>query len=436
MAGILTAPAPASAAAPSSKGERKRGSFTGVLCLPGEGEGQYRLVPASSLSGKGGESAAWAEADLADLPSSARIGLPARHLLVVPLWLQTTEREVLRELAQAQLERRALVRGDGTSAWELLPLVEEDGRTLVTAYLVDPELPPALLLPHVADFDAAVRFHALPPEAFVFWREEGGIALAYGKGSEGEAALVQFFPGAAQLDAVAAEVALLARSLAWEGIAAERPAVHLWGSFTPADAAVAEALFGAPPAVTADGFRRSLRIPARSLSLVPAPVRDERRAAREKSRRGRLLKVAAVVYLLAVAGLGGWFGWMKWEERRLAAQVAQDAPTVAALSRTADLWKALAPAVDPSSYPMEPLLSVVKVLPAEMRLTKFEASPVTGKLLLVGEGKDAASAFAFLREVRKDDFLKRWTWTMPQPKVLPNNHAQFQLEGTRVGVAQ
>ncbi len=299
----------------------------------------------------------------------------------------------------------------------------------MSAFLVDAELPSTLLLPGIAEYDAAARFHALPDEAFVFWAEQGGIVLAYGKG--GEVAALHFFPGAVRIDAVLPEVALLVRSLSWEGVVAERPAVHLWGSFGPGDAAAVEAVFGIPPVVEADGFSRSLRLPKKSLSLVPPPVREERRVARDRSRKGRVLKVFALAYLLALVAVGGLLGWMKWDESRLAAAVAQDAPTVASLSRTADQWRALSPAVDPSYYPLEALLAVVQILPQEMRLTKFEDSSSAGKLLLAGEGKDAASAFAFLHATQKDPFLKKWAWTMPQPKVLPNNRAPFQLEGSR-----
>ncbi|HEY8967173.1 MAG TPA: hypothetical protein VIM58_12045 [Candidatus Methylacidiphilales bacterium] len=403
----------------------------GGLCLPNGEAGSYVLARFPK-PGEAPSLDAWSEDDLASLPGGTRLGLPARHLLAVPVWLQTTEQDVLRELTRAQLERRGLLRTDGAGdeAWEFLPLAEEEGRTLVAAYLVDPELPAALLQPAVADYDAAARFHALPDEAFVFWPEQGGIALAYGRG--GEAAFLHFFPGARTVAEVAAEVALLARSLSWEGVVAERPAVHLWGAFGPADAAAAEALFGVPPVVDPDGFRRSLRVPKRALSLVPSPVRAERRASRERSRRAGLLKAGALAYALVLLAVLGTLGWMKWDERRLKAESAELAPGVAALVRDAEQWKALSPAVDPSYYPLEPLLALVQVLPGEMRLTKFETA-AAGKLLVVGEGKDAASAFAFLHAIRKDPFLKKWTWTMPQPKVLPSNRAQFQMEASRVG---
>jgi hypothetical protein len=72
----------------------------------------------------------------------------------------------------------------------------------------------------------------------------------------------------------------------------------------------------------------------------------------------------------------------------------------------------------------------VQTLPPEVRLTQFEHN--AGRLLLMGESKDATSAFKYLGNIQADPYLKKWTWSMPQPQLLPNNRAQFQLEGIRV----
>lgn len=52
---------------------------------------------------------------------------------------------------------------------------------------------------------------------------------------------------------------------------------------------------------------------------------------------------------------------------------------------------------------------------------------------MVGESSDAANAFKFLNGMQSDASVKKWTWTMPQPILLPSNRARFQLEGTHEG---
>jgi hypothetical protein len=166
---------------------------------------------------------------------------------------------------------------------------------------------------------------------------------------------------------------------------------------------------------------------------VPAPIRARRLAKRNDAQRGQLAIGLAAAYLVFVlAGLGA-FAHLKWREHALETGLKANAGTVDRLSETAARWQAVRPAVDPAMYPMECLRACVQVLPAEVRLTQFQHAPQ--KVLVMGEGKDAASIVRFFNAVKADPFLKQWTWAMPQPQVMANNHAQFQLEGTHAETA-
>jgi hypothetical protein len=46
-----------------------------------------------------------------------------------------------------------------------------------------------------------------------------------------------------------------------------------------------------------------------------------------------------------------------------------------------------------------------------------------------GEANTAALAYEFIDKVKKNPDLRSFQFDMAAPRILPNNHAQFRLEG-------
>ena len=392
-----------------------------ALCLPDEiGWRLWSPVPgAGTLS-----SQPLAPDRLADAPAGSRIGLPARHLLAFPLWLQTVDAALFRELARVQLERRGLLR-DGAAAWDHLLVCQEEGRSLVAVFLVQADLPPALLAFRPGAYEAAARCRPLPENAWVVWRELGGLAVAATRQSR--PVCLHFFPETLSVAEAAGELGALRRLLAWEGVLAEGTGCLLWGDFAADDTAAAAGAFGT--AVRQEPLPMPQPPPSQPLSLTPPAVGAEGRRHQQSRRQRSLFLYAGAAYAVLVLAVAAGLAWQQAQARKLAAGLKADAPAVERLSAAAAAWRAVAPAIDSSYYPLECLRACVQALPPEVRLTEYDHSP--GKVLLVGEGKDAASIFHFLDAIKADPFLKQWTWAMPQPLLLPNNRAQFHLEGTR-----
>ena len=91
-------------------------------------------------------------------------------------------------------------------------------------------------------------------------------------------------------------------------------------------------------------------------------------------------------------------------------------------------WKSLAPAVDVRYYPVEILLHLYESLPSpDVRITTYNQS--ARQISVDGEANTAALAYQFADKVKKNQQLQIFQFTMADPRILPNGHAQYRLEG-------
>jgi len=120
--------------------------------------------------------------------------------------------------------------------------------------------------------------------------------------------------------------------------------------------------------------------------------------------------------------------FLRIEAGRLGRKIERDAPRTEFVKATDARWRALAPAIDPRFYPIEVLEHLFESLPsADVRITKFEQS--ARQLSVEGEANTAALAYQFADKVKKHPDLQMLQFDMAAPKILPNDHAQYRLEG-------
>ena len=78
--------------------------------------------------------------------------------------------------------------------------------------------------------------------------------------------------------------------------------------------------------------------------------------------------------------------------------------------------------------PVEVLLHLFQSLPSQdVHITGYNQS--ARQVSVDGEANSAQLAYDFAEKVKKDPGLQVFQFTMADPRILPNGHAQFRLEG-------
>ena len=164
------------------------------------------------------------------------------------------------------------------------------------------------------------------------------------------------------------------------------------------------------------------------LNLLPESWRARRsQLVRQGEWRKRLIwaggAYVALFFLFLV-----YFAYSRFAIGRLDRLIARDAPETEFVRAAETNWKALAPAIDSRYYPVEILLHLFESLPSpDVRITTYNQS--ARQISVDGEANTAALAYQFAEKVKKNPGLNVFQFNMADPRILPNNHAQFRLEG-------
>jgi hypothetical protein len=173
------------------------------------------------------------------------------------------------------------------------------------------------------------------------------------------------------------------------------------------------------------------------IELPPAPVKLN--LLPESWRRRRLQLVRQAEWRRRLLWIGGgygalllllfaYLGLLRFQIAGLDRHIAHDTPGTEFVRATEAKWKALAPAIDAHYYPVEILLHLFESLPsADVRITAYNQS--ARQISVDGEANTAALAYQFIEKVKKNPDLQSFQFDMAAPRILPNNHAQFRLEG-------
>ena len=164
------------------------------------------------------------------------------------------------------------------------------------------------------------------------------------------------------------------------------------------------------------------------LNLLPESWRARRaQLVRLKQWRKRLL-IAAAAYAALLFLFFAYLLILRFQIRRLDRKISADAPKTEFVRATEGKWRALSPAIDPHYYPIEVILHLFDSLPsADVRVTIFNQS--ARQISVDGEANSAALAYQFADKVKKNPDLQTFQFELGAPKLLPNDHAQFRLEG-------
>jgi hypothetical protein len=164
------------------------------------------------------------------------------------------------------------------------------------------------------------------------------------------------------------------------------------------------------------------------LNLLPDSWRQRRTQLAKRSEWQRRLTLAGGAYAALFLLFVLYLGYARFAVARLDRLIARDAPPTQFIRETESNWKALAPAIDSRFYPVELLHHVSQDLPsADVHITAYNQS--SRQVSIDGEANSAALAIQFAEKVKKDAALQNFRFDMAAPRILPNSHAQFRLEG-------
>lgn len=357
------------------------------------------------------------------------LGLPVAVVLAQRLRLPTVDREEFEEMARIQIEKAMPYSTEEmTTASEIISETEEG--SVISAVAVHNEklselAAPLLsfgLIPSQVTVYAAQRAatHAPVGAALLIYPESDAIVC--GISEEGKLSFTRTLDAADPLQ-LQRDLPQLTLSAELQGINTSFPKILL-----------DESLYGLRD--TVEGiFATSVELIAvevppadTGLNLLPESWRQRRAQVVKRGEwRKRIIWAGGayaallVLFLLCLLVL-------RLEIGRLGRKIAKDAPRTEFVKMTAARWRSLAPAIDPRYYPIEVLVHLSESLPsADVRITKFDQS--ARQLSVEGEANTAALAYQFADKVKKNPDLQMFQFDMAAPRLLPNEHAQYRLEG-------
>lgn len=364
-------------------------------------------------------------ADCQSSTSSLVIGLPASACRSLGLILPMAEHELLGQMVETQLERQGLRAGDGglrPHRWHLLG--QQSGMAVISVDVLADPFPDHLTVNHASDYVAALRLLDLPENQLVVVEEQGELVVAYSYHGRLFRSHI-FAPAGAAPEEVATELRVTRLALEAQPVLGQIEGVTLVGRGWEADRI--GRLLDLPVRVLESLPRAGQLESARNEALLPVSVRQAREQAR---RRAKLLRHGILGALLYAALVFLGFAYLNHHEKRAAElrrQVDLTTAPAAAVKKTAEAWKALAPALDTNRYPMVLMAEITSLMPPSgIVLREFDGR--LADIELRGEARDAQLAYQFLEDLQKHRVLGRYTWSMPQPSVREKT-ASFRAQG-------
>jgi hypothetical protein len=357
------------------------------------------------------------------------LGLPISIVLAQRLRLPTVDPTEFPEMVRIQIEKALPFSPEEvTTDFELIEQNETD--SVVSAVAVRnqqlSELAAPLLdsgyIPHQVTVYAAQRATTHAPEGQALLIYPEGEALVSAVTENGKVSLTRTLEGItpAQLQT---DLPQLALSAELQGISSTFSTVLLDETCYELRDTVGEIMESQPGLVGVETPPASVK-----LNLLPESWRQRRaQLVKHDEWRKRVIWAGGIYAGLLLLFLI-YFGYLRFEIGRVARSIARDAPQTEFVRGAAANWQALGPAIDARYYPVEVLLHLFQSLPSPaVRVTAYNQS--ARQISVDGEADTAALAYQFADKVKKNPDLQIFQFSMADPRILPNSHAQFRLEG-------
>jgi len=357
------------------------------------------------------------------------LGLPVAAVLAQRFRLPTVDPAEFPEMIRIQIEKMLPFSADEvTTDFELIE--QNESESVVSAVAIRneqlAEIAGPLLengyIPRQVTVYAAQRASTHAPQGNAVLVYPEGEKLVYAMTENGKLSLARAFESA-NGDQLHMELPQLRLSAELQGINSSSPSVLLDETCYQLRDTVQEILASSTEIV-------GIELPPApvKLNLLPESWRHRRsQLIRQAEWRKRLIwagsAYAGLLFLLLV-----YLGLMRFQIGRDDRQIARDAPETEFVRATEAHWKALGPAIDSRYYPVEILLHLFESLPSpDVHITAYNQS--ARQISVDGEANTAALAYEFIEKIKKNPELRILQFDMAAPRILPNDHAQFRLEG-------
>jgi hypothetical protein len=367
--------------------------------------------------------------DLAALAPRAKVlALPSRYVFSIPIWLTTTDESLIKDLLQVQLEKRGFRnRPNHNLIWDYTIVDRRETQTLVLSAILPHNLPASFTqFPEISHYPPLATIFPLAPQGLTLWKELGRWCVA--ASLQGKLSYFQDLGDTRLTSPTITQLVMLRHELYAEDVLPEIDVIQIYGI------ADQEELDAIGMAFDCSIHMRQRPLPEwhpdQSLILVPEPVQIARKARAIQKQRLLYLQIAAIIYLVFLSITTIYYAIISVQAHQIKKQQITKDPIVRKIQDTAKKWSVLEPAISPSHYPFELLWRASKALPEDgVRWTVFEFQDK--KIIITGEAKNAPAASKYLDDLKQNPQLRDFSWVMPPPRLLPNDSAQFQIEGNR-----
>jgi hypothetical protein len=370
------------------------------------------------------------------------VALPARSCRTFAFPAPTDDRQLVRKLAFAQIEKRGLTAaGPDQTPFDCHLMETGGGRSVVSVDVVTPEAVASLHGTRATVVLPSARLFPIPEGRLVVVEEQGRLVLC--AGSRGRLLHSQIVSATRDLNGHAApEIRIASLALRQQGVLDEITGIELWGDFSADDAAELGNQLSLPvtararPAPDGPALRRE-----GGTRLLPPAARQ----ALQRRRRAALRWIAALALLVPPLW---WAADRRRELTALESEAARieatlDIPTTSdsdladqeriraendLVSAAQNRWASLRMALEPRRYPVAHLDGLTRCLSAaEVVLTRFESK--VSEISVSGTARSAMDAYQYFNAVSKDGPLGVYAWSMAQPSLGADGSASFELKG-------
>lgn len=352
------------------------------------------------------------------------VGLPARQVLGLPLWLATDDASLFADMVQLQLEKRGVTQTPlPPHRLQIRTVVKETGRTLVLALVLSEPCAEEILATGARAFEPSPFTYPLSENSLVFWKEQGQVVMAYRRGAQ--LAYLHAFTHAEVTEALTTELTCVLMPLMQDQVLVDLKKVFAWGAFTSREVSLLTEALEFP---VQGGPRPGMVLPGEASPFLPEAVVQRRETKRRNQRMKRIGLLLAACYLVFLSFVLGQFLMMKFQVMQGEQKLAKNAPEVQRLSEARDTWLKVESSIDPQFYVSELLLhAALSLPPTGVRWTEFNIEP--GAVTLRGEAKSFREAQVYFQDIQKRESLMTYNWHLGDQKVLADGRATFQITG-------
>jgi hypothetical protein len=366
---------------------------------------------------------------LLNLDDKLVLGLPISAVMAQRFRLPTIDPAEFPEMVRIQIEKALPFSADElTTDFEVIEQNETD--SVVSAIAVRNErlaqiAAPLLdrgFIPYQVTVYAAQRASTHAPDGRALLIYPEGESLVSAITENGKISLTRTLEGIepAQLQT---DLPQLALSAELQGINASFPSVLLDETCYELRDTVQQILDRRPELVGTEMPPASIK-----LNLLPESWRQRRSQLARRGEWRKRFTWAAIAYAVILFCFLGYLGYMRFEITRLSRDINRKAPEMEFVRGADANWKSLSPAIDTRYYPVEILRNLSESLPSpDVRITAYNQS--ARQISVDGEANTPQLAYDFAEKVKKNPDLKIFQFSMADPRILPNSHAQFRLEG-------